>query len=126
MTGRIEEQVTDSRGRVTRYDYDAITEEANSLVIGGDRQKAYGHPLPWAKKVAAMWHAAFGWDVKPWQVAVAMILFKICRQCNKHHRDNLVDIAGYAEVANRVIEAEAQLSRLEAELYHIGPNDDDQ
>jgi hypothetical protein len=111
---RISEEVTDKFGRKTCYDYDSVTAEANKLAVQGEREKEYGHPHPWAVVVAKLWKTAFGWDVKPWQVSIAMILFKVARECFCHGRDNLVDIAGYAEVANRVIEAEATVKMAEA------------
>jgi len=49
-----------------------------------------------------MWQAAFGWDVDAEKVALAMILFKLSRAVHGHHRDNLVDIAGYARVIEMV------------------------
>jgi len=33
-----------------------------------------------------------------------MIALKISRECNKHKRDNLVDIAGYAKTIDMVME----------------------
>jgi hypothetical protein len=93
------------------YDYESITEEANGLVMNGDRQKAYGHPLPWAQRFAATLRAVFGWDVHERDIAPLMILFKVCRERNSHQRDNYTDVAGYAEVGNRVEEALAALAR---------------
>ncbi len=33
---------------------------------------------------------------------MAMVWLKVCREAHKHQRDNLVDIAGYASLANTV------------------------
>lgn len=73
-----------------------ILDEANGLVHG-DRGEAYGHPLDDFTKTAKMWSAILGIDVKAEQVGLCMIAVKISRQCNKPKRDNMVDIAGYAE-----------------------------
>jgi hypothetical protein len=114
MTGRVEDQITDSAGQVTRYDYDPITAEANEIVLRGHGAQDYGNPHVEAVKIAALWSAAFGWDVKPWQTSLAMILLKITRECNRQKRDNLVDIAGYAEVCSRVTAAADALRAAEA------------
>lgn len=71
-----------------------ICEEA-SVIANGSRREAYGHPLDNFGQIAALWHAAFGWDVTPHQVGYAMVLTKLSRQTHKPQRDNLVDMAGY-------------------------------
>jgi hypothetical protein len=106
VTGRVEETIVDSAGHTTRYEYDPITAEANEVVLRGHGAADYGNPHVEAVKIAALWRAAFGWDVKPWQTSLAMILLKITRECHRQKRDNLVDIAGYAEVCGRVRAAE--------------------
>lgn len=50
-----------------------------------------------------MWGAILGVEVTPVQVGLCMIALKISRECNMHKRDNLTDIAGYAETVNLVI-----------------------
>ena len=96
------------------WDYYPVTAEANTLVLQGDRQAQYGHPLPWAVRFANCLNAVFGWGVTPEQVPLLMILFKVCRQVGgKRHRDNMVDVCGYAECAQRVCEAESKLEEAE-------------
>lgn len=72
-----------------------ILQEADRLT-GGDRGADYGHPLDDYTRTAAIWSAILGVDVTPEQAQLCMIGVKISRECNKHKRDNLVDIAGYA------------------------------
>jgi hypothetical protein len=43
-----------------------------------------------------------------------MVCVKLSRECNTHKRDNLVDAAGYAAVAMRIIERQED-RRLAAE-----------
>jgi hypothetical protein len=76
-------------------------QEAQRLVYG-DRGAAYGHPLDDYTKTAALWSVILGTKVTPQQAILCMIAVKISRQMNKHKRDNIVDIAGYAECLNRV------------------------
>jgi len=75
-----------------------ILEEAASIV-NGQRQKAYGHPCDNYWRLAQMWSAYLGIDITPGQSVDMMMLVKIARQANAPGRENLVDIAGYARVA---------------------------
>ena len=62
----------------------------------GPRQQAYGHPSQDFARTAAMWSAITGASIKPEHVPLMMIALKISREVNRPSRDNLVDIAGYA------------------------------
>ena len=54
-----------------------------------------------------MWSAILGQEVTPAQVGLCMIAVKVSRECHKPKRDNLVDIAGYAETVRMVREYES-------------------
>ncbi len=84
-----------------------VLEEANKLVHG-DRQADYGHPLEDFSRTAMMWSAILGHPVSPVQVGLCMCAIKISRQCNKPKTDNLVDLAGYAETVQMVLEEKAR------------------
>lgn len=92
-----------------------ICEEANSIVYG-DRNKVYGHPLDNFEQTAALWSAILRLHVTAEQVGLCMIAVKLSRETNKHGRDNLVDIAGYAETVQRVVE-ERQRRELAVETF---------
>ena len=79
----------------------SILLEAQGLVHG-DRQVMYGHPLDDFSRTAAMWSAILGVPVTAEQVGLCMCAVKISRQCNSPKRDNLVDLAGYAETVQMV------------------------
>ena len=81
---------------------DSILTEADKLV-NGDRREAYGSPLRDFTRVAAMWTSIIGSHVTAEQAVLCMIAIKLSRETNKHKRDNLVDIAGYAEVLNKLV-----------------------
>lgn len=63
-----------------------------------ERQENYGKPRENFQHIATLWKSAFGWDVTPEQVAVAMMLMKVSRLLRTPgHEDSAVDIAGYIE-----------------------------
>ena len=81
---------------------ESILFEAHNLVHGV-RGEDYGHPYEDFSRTAKIWSAILGVDVTPEQVALCMIGVKISRECNKPKRDNRVDIAGYAEALDMVV-----------------------
>jgi hypothetical protein len=91
--------------------FDAVLREANN-VINGVRLKEYGSPENNFATIAAMWNnyrlgcmqdrLSFN-DV---DVAMMMILLKVARTNDVPIRDSLVDIAGYAALAQRLLDEE--------------------
>lgn len=77
-------------------EHESILTEAQKLVHGA-RNADYGHPLDDFTRTAAMWSAILGAHITAKQVGLCMIAVKLSRECNKSKRDNLVDLAGYAE-----------------------------
>jgi len=84
----------------------SVLKEANSI-INGDREKTYGHPAKNLKTIATMWDAylkarKYSDAVTPKDVAAMMVLVKVARFANDpDHRDNLVDMCGYAALIER-------------------------
>ena len=86
----------------------SVTAEANKLVYA-DRGEAYGHPLSDYEATAKIWSGILGQHVTPYQAALCMAGVKLSRASrNVGHRDSLVDLAGYAEVAKEVHLAELE------------------
>ncbi len=81
---------------------ESILFEAHNLVHGV-RGEDYGHPYHDFGRTAKIWSAILGVDVTPEQVALCMIGVKISRECHRPKRDNRVDIAGYAEALDMVV-----------------------
>ncbi len=81
---------------------ESILHEAHTLVHGV-RGEDYGHPYHDFSRTAKIWSAILGVDVTPEQVALCMIGVKMSRECNRPKRDNRVDIAGYAEALDMVV-----------------------
>lgn len=78
----------------------SILEEAIETVDG--RMEQYGSPENCFEDIAGMWSIYLGHSITERQVAVLMVLLKVCRDRFKARRDNLVDIAGYARCAELV------------------------
>jgi hypothetical protein len=72
----------------------SILQEAGE-VITGPRRESYGSANESFERIATMWSVVLRTPVTGAQVGQCMIAFKLVREVNKHHRDNLVDIAGY-------------------------------
>lgn len=78
-----------------------LTEAEN--IINGDRRVAYGDPLLMGDNIARGWRVIFkSHNITAEQVNLAMIWLKICRELNNHQMDNLVDVAGYAGVIEKI------------------------
>jgi hypothetical protein len=84
-----------------------ILREAERLTRG-DRNDDYGHPKVEHDRIAAYWSIFVGVPIRAEQVAMMMVLLKVARLGHRYKRDSLVDIAGYADCAQRIIEAETR------------------
>lgn len=82
---------------VTRDD---ILREAGE-VISGARQQTYGDAEASFGRIADMWSAYLGVSVSKADVAAMMVLLKVSRS-KKPHKDNWVDICGYAALAGEM------------------------
>lgn len=66
------------------------------------RQGEYGEPIQHFRNVANAWEAILHTKITSEQVILCMIALKVLREANLHKHDNLVDIAGYARLLERV------------------------
>lgn len=81
---------------------ETILEEAQRLVHG-NRGDDYGHPAEDFTRTGRMWGAILDRpDVPPELVGLCMAALKISREVHRPKRDNLVDLAGYAETVAMV------------------------
>lgn len=88
---------------VPEHAKESILQEAER-VVNGPRRVAYNHPLDNFTSIAQLWSAFLGMDISAEQVGLMMILFKIPRENFKHGRDHLVDIAGYAQCIQIILD----------------------
>ncbi len=75
-------------------------------LTSADRINQYGHPKVNMAEIAAMWSIILRTHVSAEQVAMCNIATKICRQMHQSKRDNLIDICGYAKVADMLAHEE--------------------
>ncbi len=84
---------------------ESILQEAERI-CNGERNDDYGHPLDDYTRTAALWSTLLSdYLIKPIpaeKAALCMIAVKLSREVHKSKRDNLVDIAGYANVIDKI------------------------
>jgi hypothetical protein len=87
-------------------DNKSILEEAQAAVL--ERGESYGNVEDSWTTIAKGWNTLVGtpgWPIDAKQVGLMMIWLKIAREMHSSKRDNLVDIAGYAECLGRLNES---------------------
>ncbi len=80
----------------------SILDEAR-IIVNGERSRAYGSPAKSFQHIADLWSTILETDISINQVGLCMIAMKLSRETGNHKRDNLVDIAGYAEALNQAL-----------------------
>lgn len=69
------------------------------------RQAIYGDATESHARIAEVWTGILNTPVNAHQVALMMVGLKLVRaDISPHHADNLVDAAGYVEIARQIIE----------------------
>lgn len=89
----------------------SILLEAEQL-INGPRREAYG-PVEksferCAKVISEILNNKLKEQLDGRDVALIMCCMKLCREANAHGRDNLVDLAAYAALAQQVVDASGE------------------
>lgn len=102
-----------------------VLEEAEKLVNRA-RNNEYGPPDQDFTRTAAMWEAYLGVEVKSHDVAAMMGMLKLSRiRWAPEHRDNWVDLAGYAACgADCVHEARLRVKEDEAWARYEADDED--
>lgn len=84
---------------------ESVVQEAHRLVHG-DRGAAYGHPYDDYARTVGTFNALTGHSLSVPDGLFFMMCVKLSRERNVAKRDNLVDLAGYAECLHMVRERE--------------------
>ena len=71
-------------------------------LVDGDRRKDYGDAKKSCVTIAKLWSLILDIHIYPEQVPLCMIALKLAREIANHNEDNIVDIAGYAEIYSQV------------------------
>lgn len=105
----------DKRGvelEAPRASHESILVEAERIT-NGPRRSTYGHPLDNFGRTAKIWSAVLDKEVTPEQVGLCMIGVKLAREVHSHTRDNLVDLAGYANANDMIHRKRVELAELD-------------
>lgn len=90
---------------------ETVTQEAHRLVHGR-RGDDYGHPFDDFSRTGRLWAEILGIPVTPEQVALCMAQVKVARLvASPDHHDSIVDVAGYMETYEMVLQRRAQLEQ---------------
>lgn len=89
---------------------ESVLQEAERI-IHGERRETYGSPTESFTQIGDYWSTYIARlpvvngrvQISPIDVAHMMILMKVSRAQPRYHRDNLVDIAGYAGCVEDII-----------------------
>lgn len=80
-----------------------ITDEAK-IIVEGQRNEDYGNINDSFNRIAGLWSAYTGITLDKYDVAKMMMLLKISRAKNGNHRDSYVDIVGYVECVDKLLD----------------------
>ncbi len=79
-----------------------ITNEAQELV-NGERRQDYGDMKESFMRIAGLWSAYLGVHIDHLDVGKMMVLLKVSRAKHNNHRDSYVDIVGYVECIDKML-----------------------
>ncbi|MFZ9272071.1 MAG: DUF6378 domain-containing protein [Ilumatobacteraceae bacterium] len=70
-------------------------------LVNSNRQDDYGDPVENLERIASVVSSVLNKDISPREITLIMIAIKLCREGSGHKRDNLLDMACYAEILDR-------------------------
>ena len=73
--------------------------------IDGPRQNDYGAPEDNMAAIAAAWSAYLGHEIDALDATNLMVMLKVMRTRRGYHEDSYIDMAGYAAIAERIVDA---------------------
>lgn len=79
-----------------------IIDDARDIVK--ERANDYGNVVDSFARIAAFWSEYLGVDINKYDVAKMMILLKISRSKTSDKIDNMIDIVGYVECIDQMLQ----------------------
>lgn len=73
-------------------------------IVNSSRRDDYGDLADSFNRIAGLWSAYLGVEVDSLDVGKMMILLKVSRAKYNDHRDSYVDIAGYVECIDEIMQ----------------------
>lgn len=80
-----------------------VAQEAHDA-IHGSKRAAYGPVDQSFNRIATIASIGCNKVITAEDIAMIMIALKYCREAHKHSRDNLVDICGYADLKQQLLD----------------------
>ena len=93
--------LADDYKSILAEDYKSILAEAESI-LNGQREVDYGDATESFEKIAQLASLITNKVLDAETCCAVMMAVKLTRESFKHKRDNLVDLAGYAEILNQI------------------------
>lgn len=90
-------------------EYKSILDEAKEI-RSGSRESDYGDAVSNFDRIAKMASYISGKKLSPFDCVSVQIAVKLSRQGYKKKRDNMVDLAGYADIMQQIIDRDEQES----------------
>ena len=84
----------------------SIIDEAKEI-RGGSRQSDYGDCVANMQRISEIATLINGKKLTPKECTIVLIAVKLSREAFRHKKDNLVDLIGYTDILNEVIEHES-------------------
>ena len=91
----------EAKTSILAEDYKSILAEAESI-LNGQREVDYGDATESFEKIAQLASLITNKVLDAETCCAVMMAVKLTRESFKHKRDNLVDLAGYAEILNQI------------------------
>ena len=82
----------------------SILQEAE-IILNGDRQADYSDPVENFQRISNITSAILDKVITPEECCVVLMAVKHARENFNHKRDNMVDLAAYAEILHRIKES---------------------
>lgn len=95
----------EEKGQQTQKEFDNILEEA-CYIVNCQNHGDYPDPVKNFRQISEVASAWSGRELSPLDCVNVMIAVKECRERYRHKRDNMVDLAGYFMIREKILECD--------------------